>query len=143
MPDGSTDFDGNCSCPVGLACKHVAAELFAARRNRRRAASRPATLRKDDTYGADKGVQAQAGTARYLRPWYRVILRRTDLLRYAPEGMLGATDPPDLLRRIIITGRGRTAALNGPPLQEGPVRPGRLAWRLEADGRQRPVLELR
>ena len=33
-PDGGTDFDGNCSCPVGLDCKHVAAALFAARRER-------------------------------------------------------------------------------------------------------------
>lgn len=125
-PDGSTDFDGNCSCPVGLDCKHVAAELCAARRDRgdaprpapppvparcfgperagaatrgrrltaparrdrrgeppglsrrhpatrhlRRRAAGPAggaifakvaafsvTLRKDDSYGADKGVQA-------------------------------------------------------------------------------------
>ena len=100
------------------------------------------TLRKDGSYGAGKGVQAQAGTARYLRPSDRAILRRTDLLRYAPEGMLRDADPPDLLRRIIATGRGRWAAVDGPPLREGPVRPGRLAWRLEADGRQRPVLEL-
>src|SRR3954469_11240086 len=32
--DGGTDFDGICSCPVGLDCKHVAAALFAARRER-------------------------------------------------------------------------------------------------------------
>ena len=32
--DGGTDFDGVCSCPVGLDCKHVAAALFAARRER-------------------------------------------------------------------------------------------------------------
>ena len=71
-----------------------------------------------------------------------MILRRTDVLRYAPDGMLGDRDPPDLLRRIIITGRSRTAALDDPPLQENPIRPGSLAWRLEADGRQCPVLEL-
>ena len=207
---GGTDFDGICSCPVGLDCKHVAAALFAARRERGdvppaalppapafapaptgpvlppevadwlrqlaaigeadpeaypadirqrviyvvaplarlvgpaslKVAAFSVTLRKDGSYGTGKGVQAQAGTARYLRPSDRAILRRTDLLRYAPEGMLGDADPPDLLRRIIATGRGRWAAVDGAPLREGPVRPGRLAWRLEADGRQRPALEV-
>ncbi|WP_165982632.1 DEAD/DEAH box helicase [Dankookia rubra] len=204
--DGGADFDGICSCPVGLDCKHVAAALFAARRERSdvpRPALPPAatlaepvlppevadwlrqlgaideadpeaypadirqrviyvvaplarpvghvslnvaafsvTLRKDGSYGTGKGVQAQAGTARYLRPSDRAILRRTDLLRYAPEGMLRDTDPPDLLRRIIATGRGRWAAADGVPLREGPARPGRLVWRLETDGCQRPVLEV-
>ena len=32
--EGGTDFAGICSCPVGLDCKHVAAALFAARRER-------------------------------------------------------------------------------------------------------------
>ena len=206
--DDSTAFDGSCSCPVGLNCKHVAAALFAARHERGyvpRPALPPApaaasaepvlpsevadwlrqlaavdeadpeaypadirqrvvyvvaplarlvgpdslkiaafsvTLRKDGSYGTGKGVQAQAGTARYLRPSDRAILRRTDLLRYAPEGMLRDTDPPDLLRRIIATGRSRWVAVDGVPLREGTVRPGRLAWRLEADGRQRAMLEL-
>jgi superfamily II DNA or RNA helicase len=207
-PDGSTAFEGRCSCPVGIDCKHVAAVLFAARRARgdlARTAPPPApastpaepaippevadwlrqlaaleqvdpeayptdirqrvvyvvapvarpigpislnvvafsvTLRKDGAFGAGKGVQAQAGTARYLRPSDRAILRRIDLLRYAPEGLLRDEDPPDLLRRIIATGRGRWAALDGLSLREGPVRSGRLAWHLEADGRQSPVLQL-
>ncbi len=32
--EGGTAFDGSCSCPVGFDCKHVAAALFAARRER-------------------------------------------------------------------------------------------------------------
>ncbi|MFC7473398.1 SNF2-related protein [Dankookia sp. GCM10030260] len=202
--DGSTAFEGVCTCPAGIDCKHVAAALFAVRGERGappsptpprpteapamppevadwlrqlgaiseddpeaypadirqrvvyvvapldrpvgppslRIAAFMVTLRKDGSYGTGKGVQAQAGTARYLRPSDRKILRRTDLLRHAPEGILRDEDPADLLRRIIATGRGRWGALEGPALREGPAWPGSLAWRLEQDGRQRPALEL-
>jgi len=206
--DGGAGFDGYCSCPVGVNCKHLAAVLLAARREQASTplpapppppAAGPAqpvmppevsdwlrqlaavgeetsedypddvrqrviyivapvarargpaslgiaavavTLRKDGSHGAGRRVPAYAGAARYLRPSDRAILRRLDLLRYAPEGLLRDEDPPDLLRRVLATGRGRWAAADGVPLQEGPMRPGQLVWRLAADGRQSPTLEL-
>jgi superfamily II DNA or RNA helicase len=205
---GGVTFDGICSCPVGINCKHVVAALVVARRRlvdgpfraspplpagapaapamppevsdwlrqlaavgeessedyppdvRQRVlyvvaptartigplslsvAAIAVTLRKDGSFRANKGVPAHAGTARYLRPSDRAILRRIEPLRYASEGLLRDADPPDLLRRIIATGRGRWAAVDGVPLRDGPMRAGKLTWRLEADGRQRPALEL-
>jgi hypothetical protein len=100
------------------------------------------TLRKDSSFGAGRLIQAQSGTARYLRPSDKAILRRLERWRHAPDGLLRDEDAPELIRQILATGRARWASLQGTPLREGPVRLGQLAWCLQADGRQNPVLQL-
>jgi superfamily II DNA or RNA helicase len=75
---------------------------------------------------------------KFLRPVDRSIM--AGLARSSSRD--GAAELPDLLRRIIATGRGRWGAWDGPVVTEGSPLPGRLTWALSEDGRQRPMLEL-
>ena len=102
---------------------------------------------KSGDWGADRPLpagQLQNATAKYLRPADRAVLQ---LLR---DG-LGRSPPPIpedpdlvdlLLRRIIATGHCRWRELSSAPLNLGPPRHGRLAWRLGPDGRQTIEIEL-
>jgi superfamily II DNA or RNA helicase len=204
---GRITVDGECTCPVGGNCKHVAAVLIAARlmdaaatppavraapppaepalpyevatwlqsldqatepqsedfpptvRQRLfyvldsvpdhrggmlRIESWTATLRKDGTPGpARRHPLHQANsTARYLRPSDRRILRRLARLGHGGINLEADDDPPELLRRIIATGRARWGTADGPALVEGPPRPGRITWALNPDGRQQARLSL-
>ncbi|MDO9707208.1 DEAD/DEAH box helicase [Paracraurococcus lichenis] len=219
----ATPFQGTCTCPVGLNCKHVAAVLIAAREQAmpspppRRTDARtapvppvvirapavpprpaepalpyqvaewlrrigaedaedpeayPATVRqrllyvvgltrrpgglpaaevrpmvvnlkKDGSLGAMRDFGAHMShAAAYLRPSDRAILERLSPLRYATPERLAQHDLPDLLRRMLATGRARWQDPHGPALAEGPPRPGRLDWDLLPDGSQRPALRL-
>ncbi len=75
---------------------------------------------------------------KFLRPADRSIL--TGLSRISSSD--GAAELPDLLRRIIATGRGRWGTWDGPAVTEGSPVPGRVTWALSEDGRQRPMLEV-
>ncbi len=75
---------------------------------------------------------------KFLRPADRVILAA--MARFATRD--GDSEMPDLLRRIVATGRGRWGTWDGPTVTEGQPVAGRLTWALSDDGRQRPVLEL-
>ncbi|TCZ65412.1 DEAD/DEAH box helicase [Roseicella aquatilis] len=100
-------------------------------------------LRKDGSFGPARPIPIhQVPTARYLRPSDHRILRRIAALAYVAPGAAGHEDRPELLRRIIATGRARWGEPDGPVVTEGPVRPGRLAWRLTPEGMQRPALAL-
>jgi superfamily II DNA or RNA helicase len=102
---------------------------------------------KSGGWGADRPCpiqQLQTATAKYLRPDDRAVLQ---LLR----GGLWQSPPPipedpdivDLMmQRIIATGRCCWRKLASPPLSLGSPVPGRLAWRLGADGRQTIAVEL-
>ncbi len=101
-------------------------------------------LRKNGTLGAPHNYAPhQVETpARYLRPSDRSILRRLARLRYGAAELGLDDDPPELLRRIIATGRARWAEIGGQALTEGPARPGRIVWRLDPNGAQQAMLEL-
>ena len=103
-----------------------------------------ASLRKDGGLGTPRRYSPhQVDTpARYLRPSDRLILRRLARLRHSASALDGDDDPPELLRRIIATGRARWAEVGGPVVSEGPARPGRIAWRLDPDGTQQAALAL-
>ena len=74
---------------------------------------------------------------KFLRPADLPILRRL-----ARDGGIDGDDGADTLRQILRTGRGRWGKVDGPALREGPAVPGAIAWRMAADGRQAPVLDL-
>ena len=74
--------------------------------------------------------------ARFLRPSDRIILRRLARRRHGNDE---DEDPQDTVRRMIATGRARWGSVTGPVANEGPPRPGRIAWdaqrgRLAASG---------
>ena len=103
-----------------------------------------ARLRKDGTPGTGYPLQGYRPETppRHLRTADRVILAR--VARRGPAtGLISADEEPaDLLRRVLVTGRARWDTLDGPPLAEGPPRPGRIAWAVQEDGSQRATLEL-
>ena len=103
-----------------------------------------AMLRKDGSLGAARSYAPhQVDTpARYLRPSDRSILRRLARMQYGVIDLARDDDPPDLLRRIIATGRAHWRALDGPVLHEEPIRPGRIVWQLREGGTQQAVLEI-
>jgi hypothetical protein len=77
--------------------------------------------------------------ARFLRPSDRAIIR---LLASVGHNLaIGGPTSGAVLRDIIATGRGRWGRVDGPTLRLGEARPGRLAWRVESDGAQRPILQ--
>jgi superfamily II DNA or RNA helicase len=194
--DGELEFSGQCSCPVGYNCKHVAAVLIAADPARlgeadpdvprrlpdhytgwlkelERAAEpeseeypasvadrlfyvvteetgRPGMLRieprsarhnKDGSLGQERKFDPervlQPDLPKYLRPSDHWILRRLS--------SKGRHDWPaeqaEVLTRILATGRVNWQHVGGMTLREGPVRPGRLAWRMESDAGQRLAVE--
>jgi len=102
-----------------------------------------ATLRKDGKYSHIRQypISNAGSNARFLRPSDRLILGR---LARASGGGTGRTDddPADTLRRVLTTGRAYWQQIDGTPLAEGPVRPGRITWELAADGSQRAMLAL-
>ena len=75
---------------------------------------------------------------KFLRPVDRLILAGLGRL----SSRDGGAELPDLLRRIIATGRGRWGAREGPVVTEGAPVPGQVTWALSEDGRQRPMLEV-
>jgi superfamily II DNA or RNA helicase len=102
---------------------------------------------KSGEWGADRALpstQLQNPTANYLTPVDRAIV---NLLRGAGwnSGLQVADDPEivDLaMRRMIATGRCRWQDLASLPLGLGAPRPGRLAWQVDVDGRQRMIVVL-
>ncbi len=85
-----------------------------------------------------ESVNAQQ-SARFLRPSDRIILRRLGRRRHGNDE---DEDPQDTVRRIIATGRARWGGVTGPAVNEGPPRPGRIAWQLNEDGSQHPEVAL-
>ena len=118
------------SGPRNAAPLRIACYVASLRKNGELGASRPYAPHRVDT------------PARYLRPSDRLILRRLTRLRHGDAVLEADDDPLDLLRRIIATGRARWNADAGPAVSEGPVRPGRVTWRLNPDGTQQAALEL-
>lgn len=197
---------GNCTCPRGGGCKHIAAVLLAARGNKAtptkpaptpvpaapalpfaiqdwlagledagqenaehypatvrqrllyvlgaesapsgasalRIACFSATLRKDGTLGAARPYAPhQVETpAKYLRPSDRWILQRLHIVRHRLADPRAEDDLPDLLRRILATGRAYWGAIGTVQAAEGPPVAGRFAWRLRNDGAQDASLDL-
>ncbi len=76
---------------------------------------------------------------KFLRPSDRTIIRRLSALGITPAA---GEDFFDVLRGIIATGRGHWDTVNGPVLTEGAPVAGRLVWRAQHDGNQRPDLDL-
>ena len=76
---------------------------------------------------------------KFLRPADRSIL--AGLARLSSRD--GAAELPDLIRRILATGRGRWGSWDGPVVTEGPAVPGKVTWALSEDGRQQPILAVR
>ncbi|MGC8477538.1 MAG: SNF2-related protein [Acetobacteraceae bacterium] len=108
-------------------------------------AAQTAILRKDGTPGANASAInffrfEQGPPPRYVRPSDRIPLAR--LAARARHAAHAEDDHADTLRRILATGRARLESVNGPVLREGPARPGRIEWRLQADGTQRASLLL-
>ncbi|MGE4048371.1 MAG: SNF2-related protein [Acetobacteraceae bacterium] len=101
------------------------------------------TLRKNGGFSNVRQFpphQIASGT-RFLRPSDRLILprlarRTTAYTRTAEE------DPNDTLRRVLATGRARWLAHDGPPLSEGPARPGQITWDIGRNGTQNATLSL-
>ena len=118
------------SGPHGEGSLQVACSVAALRRNGELGTSRPYAPHRVDT------------PARHLRPSDRLILRRLARLRQGDVALEADDDPPELLRRIIATGRARWGEDSGPVVTEGPGRPGRVVWRLNPDGTQQAVIEL-
>ena len=77
--------------------------------------------------------------ARFLRPSDRIILRRLARRRHGNDE---DEDPQNTVRRIIATGRARWGSVTGPVANEGPPRPGRIAWVVHEDGSQQPEVAL-
>ncbi len=93
-----------------------------------------ATMRRHAAYQFHSGQ-----LPRFLRPSDRAILRLLGSIGYnLPDG---GTTAVAAVREIIATGRGRWDRADGPALRLGEARPGRLAWRMDAEGAQRPALE--
>ncbi len=109
-----------------------------------RIAPMSAALRKDGSLGAARPFARHLAEtpATYLRPSDRWILRRLSALQYRLADPRPEDDLPDLLRRILATGRARWTAAEGMPATEGPPAIGRIAWRLRPDGAQQAALDL-
>ncbi len=102
------------------------------------------TLRKDGTTGTPMAYAPQRVTnpARYLTAADKIILRRLARFTHLHDGLAPDDDPPELLERIIATGRAYWNGPDSPPLRLGPPRAGRLAWEQTAEGEQIPALML-
>ena len=108
-------------------------------------------LLKDDRFSdrtAPFSPQAshQQNVAKFLRPSDRDILKRLYSMQYAahvPTGTaLVGEDGVAALEAMIETDRARWGSVAGAVVSKGPVRQGRLAWRLADDGSQYPDFEL-
>jgi superfamily II DNA or RNA helicase len=94
----------------------------------------------------DPGTPFNGAPAKFLRPTDLAILQRLHLsgLRHGGNGQDGRglkdDDGAETLVRVLATGRCRWRTLDGPPLSEGPPRPGQIRWNTGVDGRQRPEL---
>ncbi len=100
-------------------------------------------LRRDDSIAGlprPQTVRSLTGSQphKFLRPSDKAILRR--LPQYAATGLI--EEVVATLRAIIATGRGRWDRWNGPSLAEAEPVPGRIAWSLSDDARQRATLDL-
>jgi hypothetical protein len=82
-------------------------------------------------------VETPAG---HLTPADRIILRRLARLGKRQGGLADDDDPPELIERILGTGRAHWIAPDAPPLRPGQPRPGRLTWELTAEGAQIPAV---
>lgn len=80
--------------------------------------------------------------AKYLRPADFRILRRLERHNWSYDYTVPDEEGPDTLARILATGRARWADKNGPALTEGPERPAKVVWRVNANGTQSPHLDL-
>ena len=103
-----------------------------------------AQVRKTGEFGASQTnvrpeVAQNAQPPRYLRPSDRIILRRLARRRFSNDE---DEDPQDTLRRMLATGRARWGSAFGPAAHEGPPRPGRIRWKLNEDGSQRPEVSI-
>ncbi len=101
-------------------------------------------LRKDGSMGSTKpyAIHQIRTPARYLRPSDKLILSRLDRRSNVNSAATVEEDPLDTLRRILATGRTHWSSPYGPSVSEGPARPGRIEWRIDADGSQHTEMEL-
>jgi len=89
------------------------------------------------------GIRGSQANSKFLRPSDRRILTLMDALpgwnlhEWPLSGETGAA----ILEAILETGRARWRDLDGPVLERGEPRPGRVTWTVQEDGRQRPVIE--
>ncbi|MCQ4162165.1 SNF2-related protein [Roseomonas sp. GC11] len=102
------------------------------------------SIRKDGSFGTAKKYDPQRveTPARYLTAGDRIILRRLARLAHRYGGLTEDDDPPELIERIVATGRAYWGTPDGMPLRRGESRPGRLTWELTPDGEQIPALAL-
>ncbi len=103
---------------------------------------RSARLNKDGSQGPERIFDAdrilQPNLPKFLRPSDHWVLRRL-----SPKGQRNwPADQDEVLSRILATGRARWREIGGITLREGPIRPGRLAWQMQGDATQRPVVEV-
>ncbi|MBU8543779.1 MULTISPECIES: DEAD/DEAH box helicase [Roseomonadaceae] len=111
-----------------------------------RLTAKPVTvqIRKDGSIGAARNLGWRGVPPRpaYIEEADAPLLRRLDNLRWSHHELGRDEEPAELLRRILATGRARWRTAEGPTLREGRPRPGDIAWQVEEDGGQRPVLTL-
>jgi superfamily II DNA or RNA helicase len=102
------------------------------------------SIRKDGSLGAVKKYEPHRveTPARYLTAADRIILRRLARFAHRHGGLIEDDDPPELIERIIATGRAYWSAPDGMPLRRGEPRPGTLTWELTPEGEQIPAVAL-
>jgi superfamily II DNA or RNA helicase len=102
------------------------------------------SIRKDGSLGAVKKYEPHRveTPARYLTVADRIILRRLARFAHRHGGLTEDDDPPELIERIVATGRAFWSAPDGMPLRRGEPRPGTLTWELTPEGEQIPALTL-
>lgn len=102
------------------------------------------SIRKDGSLGAVRKYEPHRveTPARYLTAADRIILRRLARFAHRLGGLTEDDDPPELIERIVATGRAFWSAPDGMPLRRGEPRPGTLTWELTPEGEQIPALTL-
>jgi superfamily II DNA or RNA helicase len=89
---------------------------------------------------------AQGSPAKFLRPSDRDILGKLNRMQYlvaAANGFpLVGEEGAAALEAMVATGRGRWGSIHGSVLTQGPMRQGRMVWRITDDGSHSPAFEL-
>jgi superfamily II DNA or RNA helicase len=102
---------------------------------------RSVRLNKDGSFGEERSFDADrvlhSSVPKYLRPSDQWVLRRLS----SKSQRDWPAEQGEVLSRILATGRARWRGIGGLMLREGPTRRGRLAWRMQGDATQRPVVE--